>query len=258
MTQAVEGTVVTFIDITEQNEMQLRLQHYMDELEQSNATLEQFARVASHDLRAPLRAIHHLVKWVGEDDADGLSNTSRRDLAQALRRVESTEALLENLLQHSILPQQPAIVEAIDSGVLVNDLLLLLEIPPQVSIEVTPDMPTLDAPKAPFMLVFRNMLSYAIKSQPRPDCRLIISGEVSEDAAVFTVSDDSADQALDGRERLALLSGASAAFDNAVNQDEGMAFARRTAERYGGSLQLSQAAGKERALILTWPTRPAS
>ena len=52
--QAVEGTVVTFIDMTEQNEMQTRLQHYMDELEQSNAMLEQFARVASHDLRAPL------------------------------------------------------------------------------------------------------------------------------------------------------------------------------------------------------------
>ncbi|WP_179130913.1 chemotaxis protein CheB [Candidatus Entotheonella palauensis] len=94
--QEVEGTVVTFVDMTEQNEMQAQLQHYMAD----NLALEQFAHVVSHDLKAPLRAIHNLAKWICEDEADGLSDASRRDLTLVQQRVEAMEALLESLLQY--------------------------------------------------------------------------------------------------------------------------------------------------------------
>ncbi len=112
-TQDLEGTVVTFVDITEQTELQIRLQ-------QSNDALNQFAYVASHDLKAPLRAIQNLAGWLIEDISGLLPEASQLDLSLIQKRAFKMESLLEMLIQYSRLRNDDLQPETIDSGALAS------------------------------------------------------------------------------------------------------------------------------------------
>ncbi len=64
------GAVTLLTDITDRKRLERRLAQQARDLKRSNEELEQFAYVASHDLKAPLRGIENLVTWIEEDIGD--------------------------------------------------------------------------------------------------------------------------------------------------------------------------------------------
>ena len=81
--------------------LEQRVQERTAELERSNRELDQFAYVASHDLKAPLRAIALLAEWITEDAAPLLSPASLAHLAKLNGRVRRLDKLLSDLLDYS-------------------------------------------------------------------------------------------------------------------------------------------------------------
>jgi PAS domain S-box-containing protein len=66
----IEGerkVLAAILDVTTQRKIDFEKEQQRQELARSNTELEEFAYAASHDLKAPLRAIAHLVQWIGED-----------------------------------------------------------------------------------------------------------------------------------------------------------------------------------------------
>ena len=80
--ETLEGIQVlaSVIDITERKCQERLLHRHLDELTRTNQELDEFAYVASHDLRSPLEGINKLAKWVSKDNADLLSDKSKRHL----------------------------------------------------------------------------------------------------------------------------------------------------------------------------------
>ena len=66
--------------------LEKRVAERTTELERSNRELDQFAYVASHDLKAPLRAILNLASWLNEDAAEQLSQSSKERGRRVIRR----------------------------------------------------------------------------------------------------------------------------------------------------------------------------
>ncbi len=71
------------------------------ELERSNEELNQFAYIASHDLKAPLRAINHLANWLVEDAGDVLPAVALDHVTKMRQRIARMERLLDDLLAYS-------------------------------------------------------------------------------------------------------------------------------------------------------------
>ena len=97
----VHGIFSMAIDISERRKVELELEAKQAELLRSNKDLEQFAYVASHDLKAPLRAIELLVQWIVEG-LDGYdANNVQENLALLGRRTQRLNRLLDDLLAYS-------------------------------------------------------------------------------------------------------------------------------------------------------------
>ncbi len=81
--------------------LEQRVEERTAELARSNHDLDQFAYVASHDLKAPLRAIDLLANFIITDATDILSIASQEHLAKLRSRIKRMEKLLNDLLAYS-------------------------------------------------------------------------------------------------------------------------------------------------------------
>jgi light-regulated signal transduction histidine kinase (bacteriophytochrome) len=97
----IVAAVVMMSDVSEQIELQGRLRSQSDELARSNAELEQFAYVASHDLQEPLRMVTGYLSLL-ERRAGGKLNESEKEYLQtAVEGAARMRTLIDDLLEYS-------------------------------------------------------------------------------------------------------------------------------------------------------------
>ncbi|WP_369685936.1 PAS domain S-box protein [Rhizobium sp. BT03] len=148
-----------------------QLEAYTAELERSNHDLDEFAYIASHDLKEPLRGLHNHSRFLLEDYEDKLDDDGVRRLNRLVRLSQRMEKLVNDLLYFSRLGRQQLAVKRSDIGLIVKDVvatmeLLLEERHAKVIIDgQLPDV-VCDAPR--LTEVFRNLITNAIKYNDKP------------------------------------------------------------------------------------------
>lgn len=166
--------VGTFTDIHRQKTLNDILEHRVKqrtkdlvvknkELAMSNHELQQFAWVASHDLKEPLRKIqtfNYLVKdkYLASDSEASLY------LNRAIKSSKRMSELIDNLLQYSRLSAEP-IFEKIELGTLLQDILSDLEVAikeKNATVKID-EMPLIDAVPSQIRQVFQNLISNSLK-----------------------------------------------------------------------------------------------
>ena len=94
----VNGSMLVLRDVTERRQAQERVTEAARELERSNRELTEFASVASHDLRAPLRSVTSFVSLLEEDYADAFTDEGRTYVARIKAAVSRMTGLIDGLL----------------------------------------------------------------------------------------------------------------------------------------------------------------
>jgi PAS domain S-box-containing protein len=95
----LNGSMLVLRDVTERRLAQERVTQTARELERSNRELTEFAAVASHDLRAPLRSVTSFVSLIEEDYGDAFTDEGRTYLSRIKAAVARMTGLIDGLLE---------------------------------------------------------------------------------------------------------------------------------------------------------------
>jgi PAS domain S-box-containing protein len=186
----VRGLFSMAIDITERRKIELELEQKQNELIRSNKDLEQFAYVASHDLKAPLRAIELLVQWIREGLAGYDADHVQENLELLGKRTQRLNRLLDDLLAYSRAGRKVGDYRSTDTHELVLDVIQLVNPPAWIGIAIESRLPTFDTYPAPLEQVFRNLIGNAVKHHPGPIGHVSVSCEAHDRYYLFAVEDD--------------------------------------------------------------------
>jgi hypothetical protein len=249
----ITGTFGIARDITELKKYEQRLEDTNAELHRTNRELDDFAYVASHDLRSPLRAIHNLAKWIGEDAENSLSEQSVGDLEKLLGRVNRMDGLLNGLLQYSRVGRKQYDAEEIDCGAMAREVAELLDRPEEFTIEVTDPMPTIMAQRVPLEQVLRNLIDNAIKHHDRADGRIVIAAEDNGAFVEFSVSDDGRGIAPGYQQKVFQIFETIKTRDEVEGSGMGLALVKKIVESFGGKITLVSDQARGATFRFSWP-----
>ena len=186
-------------DITE---LSYRLKSYQQELierkktqaklERSNAELEQFAYVASHDLQEPLRMVTSFTQLLAQRYQDQLDADAKRIIGFAVDGAKRMEALIKDLLIYSRLTTTEKPFEYTNCQEVLDSTLKNLQLQIEetgTSIYRNP-LPTLSADKSQLAQLFQNLLSNAIKYCSDKPPEIEIGAEAQNGQWLFYVKDN--------------------------------------------------------------------
>jgi PAS domain S-box-containing protein len=253
---AMIGAVSLFQDITERKQVEAELERYAARLEHSNAELQQFAFVVSHDLQEPLRKIrafgdrlaHHAGSRLEEQEQDFLNR-----MTNAAQRMQT---MIDDLLTYSRITTKARPFEQVDLNHIVSEVLSDLEVRiertgGQVIINV---LPVIEADPMQIRQLLLNLLSNALKyHQPSVSPLVEISAKINDREVTLYVKDNGIGFDPVHRERIfqpfERLHGRSAYEGTGM----GLAICRKIVERHHGEISADSQPGNGTTFITILP-----
>jgi PAS domain S-box-containing protein len=259
--------IVIIRDITERQQAKQKLQARAEELTQLNRTLamtntelkarnqelDQFAYVASHDLKAPLRAIASLSEWIEEDLAEQLSEENSHQMLLLRSRVKRMEALINGLLYYGRIGRTQVAPEAVDVGALVEDIIETLAPLPTFTITIAPNMPTFKTRRLALRQVLTNLLDNALVHHSNPNGNIAILVKDQGERYEFTVQDDGNGIEPHYHDKIFTIFQTLQSRDVHESTGMGLAIIKKILDTEGGDICLESQIGKGAAFRFTWP-----
>jgi PAS domain S-box-containing protein len=254
-------------DITKRKQAEIALQQRAEELtrlntiltqttamlQKRNQELDQFAYVASHDLKAPLRAIASLSQWLEEDLAGQLPPENQHQLDLLRGRVQRMEGLINGLLEYSRIGRNHTDQSLVNVGDLLQEVIDYLEAPLSFKIEVASEMPTFITKRIPLQQVFTNLIENAIKHHSLPDGSVKISVNEQGKYYKFTVADDGPGIPAEFHHKVFTIFQTLEARDRKEGTGIGLAIVKKIVETEGGTINLDSSSGVGSSFHFTWP-----
>jgi signal transduction histidine kinase len=160
------------------------------ELARSNAELDEFAHVVSHDLKAPLRGISSLAAWIAGDCGESLPAESREHLALLEERARRMGRLIDGVLRYSRVGQRPAALEVLDSREVAVEIVDSLGAPAGVSVRIEGPLPMLRYDRTQLAQVLQNLIQNAVEHLGRATGEVVLSCSERRADFEFCVRDD--------------------------------------------------------------------
>jgi PAS domain S-box-containing protein len=255
--QTDKGLLVTAVvrDITERKQAQRQLQQHAAELERSNAELEQFAYVASHDLQEPLRIVASYSQLLARRYQDKLDSDANEFIDFIVDGASRMQILINDLLSYSRVGTRGQGFEPTDFNKVIESALQNLELSLEdKAATVTHDnMPTLMADRVQVMQLFQNLISNAIKFHGNAPPQIHLGVEKQADEFVFQVRDNGIGIDPQYAERIFLV------FQRLHGKREypgtgiGLAICKKIVERHGGRIWVESAPGEGSTFFFTIP-----
>ena len=229
-------------------------QHYAAEVDRANANLQQFTYLASHDLKAPLRAVANLAEWIAEDVEEAAGVEVRENLRLMRQRVRRLDTLLDGLLAYSRVGHGKAAVEEVALDRLVAEVTELLAPPAGFSVRTEGKPLVLHSPRAPLAHVLQNLIANAIRHHDRPAGTIVVSARVQGEMVEIRVADDGPGIAPQHQQRIFQIFQTLKSADEGASSGVGLSIVQKTVDGAGGRVWVESAPpARGTVFAFTWP-----
>jgi light-regulated signal transduction histidine kinase (bacteriophytochrome) len=225
------------------------------ELRRSNEELRQFAYVASHDLKEPLRMVSNYTQLLDRSCQDSLGKEAEQYIGYILQGVNRMHGLIEDLLSYSEIDSRNTFFKTVDSGAALREALANLQVPIAESgaVITASTMPATTGDHIQLVRVFQNLIGNSIKYRSEEIPRIQISAERKDDEWEFSVRDNGIGIEPRYKESVFKLFKRLHARSEYPGNGVGLASCRKIIERHGGKIWLKSEAGTGATFCFTLP-----
>ncbi|NTV62786.1 MAG: PAS domain S-box protein [Oscillochloris sp.] len=244
-------------DISARKQAEETLRQTMAELTRSNADLEQFAYVASHDLQEPLRGVIGMIQLLQQRYQHQLDARADQYISLAVDAATRMQALINDLLLLSRVHRQHLTFSTTSTNEALATALSNLQVAIQESrAEITYDaLPNVIADPAQLIQIFQNLIGNAIKFRDEVPPQIHVSVSRRADAWCFAVRDNGIGIAPDYHERIFVIFQRLHSRQAYPGTGIGLALCKKIVEYHGGQIWVESHLGHGATFLFTIPDR---
>jgi light-regulated signal transduction histidine kinase (bacteriophytochrome) len=226
-------------------------------LENTNRELDQFAYVASHDLKAPLRGIANLSQWIEDDLGDRMDEQTRTHIQLLRGRVVRLENLIGGILAYSRAGRDSSEQATVDVAALTSEVWELLAPPPTARLEITPSLPVLKTSRVHLQQVLLNLIGNALRhNAARDDVQIAVAARRTGRRWEISVADNGVGIAPEFADKIWGLFQTLERRDKLESTGIGLSVVRKIVESHGGKTWVVSEPGHGATFSFTWPADP--
>jgi light-regulated signal transduction histidine kinase (bacteriophytochrome) len=246
MTENLQKTTTSMVnlnhEILERQKAEKTQQSLNEKLEKSiksltiaNRELSDFAHVAAHDLKAPLRAIGSLAGIILDDYGSKFDEKGKYYVNTLIKRTERLSDLISGILTYSELGRS-TIFMPVNINDVIRQTIINMDIPGNIDIMLESDFPTVFCSKTHMSQVFTNLIHNAIKFMDKPKGYIKLKCIEDGDCWIFSVSDNG--RGIDEKyyDKIFKIFQTIVRRDEEENTGIGLSVVKRIIEKYNGKI----------------------
>jgi two-component system sensor kinase FixL len=248
------------VDITERKEAQKNLEKLnMDldssvrELSRVNRQLEEFAYIAAHDLKTPLRGIGTLADWLVMDYADKFDEVGKEQVRLINIRAKQMSTLIDRIQLYSSLGQSDPRKQQIDLNIILSEVVFRIAPPENIEITVENVLPTIMCDETHIIQIFQNLLSNAVKYIDKPQGQIKVGCTEEDYFWKFSVVDNGPGIQERHFERIFKIFKTISPRDGVESTGIGLSIVKKLVELNNGRIWVESEVGKGSAFFFTLP-----
>ena len=228
-----------------------------EKLERSNKELAEFAHVASHDLKSPLRNVAGFIQLLKRRSKDRLLESDMEFIDLAVKGVKQMELIINDLLSMSKVNQLDMNKELVDFGDVVHGIIgdMQIEIENKnAKVAIDDELPMIHFSATNAKQLFQNLISNAIKYQDKPIPKIEIGCEQEKGHYKFSVKDNGIGIEADYQDRVFAMFQRLHTQDHFSGTGIGLSICKKIVENNKGQIWFESTPGEGTTFYFTLPT----
>jgi PAS domain S-box-containing protein len=229
------------------------LQAAVWDLARANRELQEFAYIAAHDLKTPLRAIGTLADWISRDYADQFDEQGKEQVRLLVTKAKQMTALIDDILQYSRLGQSLQNNQPVDLDEVLAEVISQIAPPENIEIAIEHHVPAITCKKTHLIQILQNLLGNAIKYMDKPKGQIRVTCFDQDDCWKFSVVDNGPGIDKKHFDRIFKIFQTLGPHEGVESTGIGLSIVKKLVELNKGRVWVESEVGKGSAFIFTLP-----
>lgn len=225
----------------------------LQQLEDANENLREFAHIVSHDLKAPLRGIRSIGRWLKTDYEERLDEEGKELLQLLDQRTSRMQQLIDGIMTFAKVSHSSEQIIEIQLSPFLEDLIEGLDVPSHIKIDIQDDLPKVNFELTQLTQVFQNLLSNAVKYMDKPEGRIKVEAKSKPSFWEICVSDNGPGIEKTYHEKIFQIFETLESRDKIDSSGVGLSIVKKIIDKVGGELWVESEVGKGSSFFFQVP-----